>query len=110
MGTDGGFQEQSGHLGEEVGTSGQSDWVCTILSWRIMGLGHPEPSGTDCPRKLPSPVAESLVQGSQQQVFDKQNQLQSLEKRTLWGKTSRTGLWAPPGGSHFPPFIACHCS
>lgn len=51
-GTDGVFQEQSGHLGEEVGTSGQSDWVCTILSWRIMGLGHPEPSGTDCPRKF----------------------------------------------------------
>ena len=86
MGTDVGFQEQSSPLGEEVGASGQSDQVCTILSLRIMGLGHPEPRGTDAPASLPSPVAESLVQGSWQQVFDKQNQLGSLEKRNLWGK------------------------
>lgn len=86
MGTDGGFQEQSSPLGEEVGASGQSDRVCTILSLRIVGLGRPEPRGIDAHASLPSPVAESLVQGSQRQVFDKQNQLGSLEKRNLWGK------------------------
>lgn len=86
VGTDVGFQEQSNPLAKELGVSGQSDQVYTILSLRIVGLGHPVSRGTDAPTSLPSLVAESPVQGSQQQVFDKQNQLGSLEKRNLWGK------------------------
>lgn len=73
-----GFQGQSSPLEEDLGASGRSAWVHTILSLRIVGLSRL------C--KLTQSYGQDLVQGSQQQVFVKQNRLGSLEKRNLWGK------------------------
>lgn len=51
-----------------------------------MDLGHLKHSRATVPGSSSGPVARSMVQRSQQQVFDKQNHLGSLEGRDLWGK------------------------
>lgn len=50
------------------------------------------------------------VQDSQWQVFNKHNQLRSLEERNVGREQQyKSSSGCRPRSSHFPPFITCHC-